>query len=418
MVVATVLVAVATMVGLVALWPTGDAPRITGTAADLAQRTATVTGVEATECFDPLEGFEVRCDLVTARLTSGPDQGEEVTFLRSSIDLRTPELHDGDRLVLVYNPLAPPDFQYSFFDYQRDTPLLLLGGLFALVVIAFGRWQGVRALLGLGASLAVILGFLLPALLRAEHAVAVALVATGAIAFLALYLAHGISLTTTVALLGTLASVVVITFLAVVVVHLANLTGIADESVQTLSITASALDPTGILVAGMVIGALGVLDDVTVTQVSAVAELHRADPRLRTRRLYRAAIRIGRDHVASTVNTLVLAYAGASLSLMLLFSQEGRAFSQVLTQEVVAVELVRMLVGSIGLVLSVPLTTALAVAVVEHRPLRSIHHHGHQHSGPGRRARGRDDGPSWDDFAPEVTDLDDELSTRPPTTAE
>jgi uncharacterized membrane protein len=143
-----------------------------------------------------------------------------------------------------------------------------------------------------------------------------------------------------------------------------HLTGLADNSAQVLRVTASALDLRGLLVAGIVVGALGVLDDVTVSQVSIVAALRRANPGLGSRLLYREAMSVGRDHVASTVNTLVLAYAGASLPLLLFFTQGDQPVERLLTSELIAVEIVRMLVGSIGLVASVPITTALAALVM------------------------------------------------------
>lgn len=379
-------IAVATVVGLVALWPTGDAPDLGPTAADLRFVEAEVDDVTVVDCDDPAELLPTECQRVAVELDSGPDAGQPATFLTSLLDQRTPHFEPGDDLVLTYNPLAPPDFQYGFLEFQRDAPLLALGAVFVVVVVAFGRWQGVRAIAGLAVSVAVIVGFLLPSLLRDHDAVAVALVTTSVVAFAAIYLAHGISPSTTVALLGTLASVVVIAGLAALVTTAAALSGLSEESFQVLRVTAEAIDPRGILIAGIVIGALGVLDDVTVTQVSAVAELRRADPTLAGRRLYQAAIRIGRDHVASTVNTLVLAYVGASIALLLFFFQEGRPLGQVLGSEVVAIEIVRMLIGSIGLVLSVPVTTALAVAVMndvttdvttdEPRPAGHLHRRG------------------------------------------
>ncbi|CAA9226543.1 MAG: YibE/F family protein [uncultured Acidimicrobiales bacterium] len=356
-----VVVGAFTALGLAVLWPSGDAPDLSGSTAGLDYVDAQVTAVEVVGCTDPAEGLPTECQAVSVRVSSGPDEGEPATFFSSLADFRAPSFSAGDRLVLVYNRLAPAPFQYVFVEFQRDTPLLLLGLAFVLVVVAFGRWKGVRALAGLGVSLAVIVGFLLPSLLRDHNAIAVALVTTSVVAFASLYLAHGVSAATTVALLGTLTSVVAIALLANVMAAAARLTGLSGESFQVLRVTAEAIEPRGILIAGVVIGALGVLDDVTVTQVSAVTELRRAKPDLSRRDLYRSAIRIGRDHVASTVNTLVLAYVGASLALMLFFLQEGRSITQVLGREVVAIEVVRMLVGSIGLILSVPLTTWLAV---------------------------------------------------------
>jgi uncharacterized membrane protein len=199
-----------------------------------------------------------------------------------------------------------------------------------------------------------------------------------------------------VALAGTLLSLAVTTGLAFVVAGAAHLSGLADDNAQTLRVTAHALDLRGLLVAGIVVGALGVLDDVTVSQVSTVAALRRADPSLGTLALYREALRVGRDHVASTVNTLVLAYAGASLPLLLFFAQGSLPLHRLITGEVISVEIVRMLVGSIGLVLAVPLTTWLAAAVLgTDDEVGHAHDHGRDH-GHGHAAK-----PAWDDFSPD-----------------
>ena len=259
---------------------------------------------------------------------------------------------------------APREFRYSFADFQRSAPLWWLVGLFVVVVVAFGRWQGVQALGGLAASGAVLIAFLVPALLRDAPAVPVALAATAVIAFVALYLAHGVNAGTTVALAGTLVSLALTAGLAFAVAALAQFSGLADDRAQTLQITADALDLRGLLVAGIVVGALGVLDDVTVSQVSIVAALRRANPGLPPHLLYREATKVGRDHVASTVNTLMLAYVGASLPLLLFFVQGDQPVGRLLAGELIAVEIVRMLVGSIGLVASVPITTALAAVVL------------------------------------------------------
>ena len=266
-----------------------------------------------------------------------------------------------------------------------------------------------------------------------------ALAATVVIAFIALYLAHGLNIGTTVALAGTLAALALTSALAFGVAAATNLTGLADGQAQTLRVTAEALDLRGLLIAGIVVGALGVLDDVTVSQVSIVTALRHANPGLSRRFLYREATKVGRDHVASTVNTLVLAYAGASLPLLLFFVQGDQPVGRLLTSELIVVEVVRMLVGSIGLVASVPITTALAAAVLGPGDDRHGHAHVHglddggvdegwgsgidapdtgspehddtdepaRHAAPaGRRSRRRrasaeaGSGPRWDDFSP------------------
>jgi uncharacterized membrane protein len=222
----------------------------------------------------------------------------------------------------------------------------------------------VAALVALGLTGVVLVGFVLPAILAGRDPLAVAVVGSSAIMFGVLYLTHGVSARTSTAVLGTLGSLVLIGLLGTAFAAATALTG-ADEDTASLAATlGTSLDGRGLVLAGLMIGALGALDDVTVTQTSAVWELRGADPTLRPAALFGAAMRIGRDHVAAAVNTLVLAYAGAALPLLLLFSVAQRGLADTLTSQVIATEVVRTLVGSIGLVAAVPLTTALAVAVV------------------------------------------------------
>jgi uncharacterized membrane protein len=350
------------VLGLVTYWPRGDAPELPPQPNTYVD--ATVTGIDTQTCDDLEVGATTSCQVASARLTSGPDDGDEIEFQVRSTEFNVPELHEGDEVVLLDVATSPPEFRYSFSDFRRGTPLQLLVVAFGLVVILFGRFQGLRALLGLVASGAVLVAFVVPALLRDSPALPVALTGAAAIAFIALYLAHGLRVGTTVALAGTLVALAVTSVLAVLVVSATHLTGLADDNALVLRVTAEALDLRGLLVAGIVVGALGVLDDVTVSQVSIVATLRQANPGLTWRLLYREAMSVGRDHVASTVNTLVLAYAGASLPLLLFFAQGDQPVNRLLTGELIAVVIVRMLVGSIGLVASVPITTALAALVM------------------------------------------------------
>jgi uncharacterized membrane protein len=231
-----------------------------------------------------------------------------------------------------------------------------------------GRWRGLGALAGLAASLLVIVKFLLPSILDGNSPVMVAVVASSLIAFIALYLAHGFTIPTSVALLGTFASLAVTAVLSLLFVAWSNLTGLSDESALYLTSLGINVDLQGIVLAGFVIGALGVLDDVTVTQVSAVLELRAARAELTRGELYRSAVRIGRDHISSTVNTLFLAYAGAALPLLLLFTQASQGVGSLAGREIIATEIIRALVGSIGLVAAVPITTWLAVTALAPKP--------------------------------------------------
>jgi uncharacterized membrane protein len=354
------------VIGMVALWPNSDRAA-SNLALDLGGELVkgTVTATHVGGCVATAPGSDVECRVANVRLTSGPDDGEHFD-LEIQDSPTSVHLHRGDRILLnrVSAPDVPDDLRYSFADYQRRQPLLLLGALFVVAVVALGRFQGVRALAGLALSLVVLLAFVLPSILDGHDAVVVSLVGASVVMLLALYLAHGVNERTTTAVLGTFISLGLTAVLAVLFVGAARITGLADEDARILTVASQHVDVRGLLLGGVIIGALGVLDDVTVTQVSAVWEIHKADPTQGARSLYTAALRIGRDHIASTVNTLVLAYAGASLPLLVLFVQVQRGWADVVTGETVATEVVRALVGSIGLISAVPITTAIAAWVV------------------------------------------------------
>ncbi len=348
----------ATVLGMVALWPADDPPRVES--GQLVK--ATVVATQA--CPDlPVED----CALAEVLVTSGPDAGQ--TFLAGApVGVGAPEVQAGDRVVLQSNLDAPPDQRYVVADFQRGPVLWVLAAVFAVAVMALARWRGLTALAGLTASLGVLMVFVLPALLDGSPPIWVATVGASAIAIITMLMAHGASLRTGVALLGVLASLLLTALLGLLVIEVGSFTGLADESSAFLQAFGAEVDPRGLLLAGLVIGALGVLDDVTITQTSAVAEIHAADPTASRRELLAAGLRVGRDHVAATVNTLVLAYAGAALPLLLLFVLSGSGLGQVLTGELVAQEVVRTLVGAIGIVAAVPLTTALAAGLLAAEP--------------------------------------------------
>ncbi len=357
----------ATTVGFLVLRPRGAVPDVR---AQLGVPDALVGGTVVSKTSRPCEPAQEsaggRCEVLTVRVTSGPDRGDSVQLDWSPGGV-SPTIDRGDRIVLgrtTAGPEGQSEPQYYVADFQRRAPMLGLAALFAVAVVALGRLRGLRALVALGLSLVVLTGFVIPAILEGRSAVAVAVVGSAMVLAAAVYLSHGVNLRATTALLGTLVSLALTAVLAVVFVGATRLTGMGSEEAIQLGVLAEQIDIRGLLLGGVIIGSLGVLDDVTVTQTSAVWELHRANPELGRGPLYRAALRIGRDHIASTVNTLVLAYAGASLPLLILFTQAQRRLGDVLTGEMIAVEVVRTLVGSLGLVAAVPVTTALATLVV------------------------------------------------------
>ncbi|MFC1410565.1 YibE/F family protein [Streptacidiphilus sp. N1-12] len=360
--------AVAVVAGMVLMWP-GRLPAhaSTGLGFDQATVTGTVTATRSAPCdagAPPTAGAtaaENACTLVTVRLTSGKDAGTSVQ--QTLTPDQTAVYSAGEKVVMDYQPTAPVALRYTVSDADRSFPLAILAGVFALAVVLVGRLRGLAALVALAISFGVLSLFVLPAILKGEDPLRVAVIGGGAIMFLALYLCHGLSARTSVAVIGTLASLSLIGVLGEVFIGLTHLTGNTSDETSLVHSLYTGIKLPGLLLAGVIIGSLGVLNDVTVTQASSVWELRAADPTMGARALYRAGIRIGRDHIASTVNTLVMAYAGAALPLMLLFSIANRGIWTVATSELVAEEIVRTLVGSIGLIASVPLTTALAALV-------------------------------------------------------
>jgi uncharacterized membrane protein len=355
--------ALLTLVGLVVFWPGSapaseypDDPRVDGQVVAVTVQPCSGTAVEDL----------VECRLLEIAITSGPDAGDRTTLEQAITAGEGKVPGTGDRIVLTATR-TPDGTIYQFADYQRSTAMWLLFAIFAAAVLALGRWRGAGALAGLAVSVVVLVGFILRALLEGSSPVAVALVGASVIAFFSLYLAHGVNSSTNVALLSTLLALGLTGVLAWLFIRMTTLTGLSDENTLFLEALGVHLDASGLLLAGVVIGSLGVLDDVTVTQVSAVGELRRARPDASAGELYRQALVIGRDHISSTVNTLFLAYAGAALPLLLLFTQAGAGVTDVMTREVVAIEIVRTLVGSIGLVASVPIATGLAAVVVAGR---------------------------------------------------
>ncbi len=371
LVVVLVPVALTTLVGLWLTWP-GDAPRsgvdigfgqrpvhgevLTATGAPCSSGSAGVGGIgEAGEAN--------KCISLDVRLTDGNSPGVTIQQVLPD-EPSTPRFTVGDQVVLAYTGGNPSESgSYQVQDFQRGTSMLWLVALFAAAVLLLGRWRGLASLTALGFSFLVLVVYLFPAILAGADPVIVGVLTASVIMFGVLYLTHGVSARTSSAVLGTVLSLFLIGALGIAFSAATQLTGLDDDTGNLIRVLGHGVDARGLLLAGMIIGALGVLDDVTVTQTSAVWELRRANPALGARALYTSALRIGRDHISSAVNTLALAYAGAALPVLLTFSLSGQNFGTLITAQNVAQEVVRTLVGSIGLVAAVPITTAIAAVV-------------------------------------------------------
>ncbi len=361
------LLAVATVIGVVALWPDGvgraaaiDEAAGLGLVTD--QLDAVVTSVVEGQCSYATPDNPRECRSFGVILLEGPDSGALVVLPEYDLTAfaPAPPLSVDDKVIIGYEPST--DF-YFYADRDRGNVLVWLTVLFAIVVIALGRGRGVSALGAMVVTVLVLVGFVAPSVLDGNDPVWVAVIAGSAIAFVSLYLTHGFTPTTTVALAGTLATLFLTLAVSAFFFTAANFSGLSSEEGLTLPLVVD-INLSSLLLGGAVIGALGALDDVTVTQVATVAELHHRNPRLTIAELTTSGIRVGRDHIASTVNTLLLAYAGASMPLLLVFAASDQPLGVVANSEIVAIEIVRTLCGSIGLVAAVPVTTIMAAVLV------------------------------------------------------
>jgi uncharacterized membrane protein len=362
------LLAVAVAAGLVALWPRAD---VATTAPIVPPRvhSAEVVSVSGEGC----EAVAGRgCRLVEVELRDGPDAGARSYFTLFGGE-PVPDLEPGAAVEVSRNeiegrPVPLDDVQAQplvFVDFDRGGSLLWLAVAFAVIVVALARWQGLRSLIGLAISLVVVVAWLVPAILDGRPPLLAALVGGLAVMLATTALTHGIGLKSAAAMLGAAVTLVLIVSLALLAVDAARITGLSSEEANLIDARADGgLSIQGLVLAGIVVGALGVLDDVTISQASTVLALRRANPALRARNLFVEAMAVGRDHLGATVNTLVLAYAGASLPILLVFASQGTRFGDAITRESVAEEIVATLVGSIGLVAAVPLTTGLAAVLV------------------------------------------------------
>lgn len=394
MLIALALAGVATLAGLIHLWPNHDAVGDLSEHAEFAVEGVTfpegrITQLD-TEC-EPGEMYEqatapaiAACQIAHVEILDGEFRGDTTTvFLRGSqahSDLRT-----GDTLVLMHNPSTsdhsvaeePESDGYSVFGINRNIPLSLWALAFIIIVTVIGLHRGFLALIALGLSGLIIVNFVLPGLLSGGPGIAIALVGSSAIMYVALYLAHGPSIRTSAALAGTLLAVVLTAVIAHFSVSTSRLSGLSDEESGILSSIATQMDFQGLLTCAIIIAGLGILNDVTITQTSSVWELRAAAPTLSRREIFAGAMRIGRDHIASTIYTIVFAYTGAALTVLLLLYLYDQPILNILSQDQMALEIIRTLTSGIGLVLAVPITTAIAAVLLppqQHTPAEKARH--------------------------------------------
>jgi len=274
----------------------------------------------------------------------------------------------GDEVYVEVDKAPDGTLQANYVDYVRTKPLLILLITFILSMLVMGRWKGLGSLVSLGFSMVMIIGYVIPHILAGEDPVKVSLIGSIILLMATLYLTYGWNLKTHASAISIMVSLLLTGALSLFFVYLTRLTGYGDENAGYLmQFSSVAIDPRGLLLGGMIIGSLGVLDDLVTSQSAAVVEIHDANPSLGFRLTLQKAMRIGQDHVAATVNTLVLAYTGAALPLLLIFTLGNGSYSYFINSEFLAEEIVRTLVGSLGLIAAVPISTFLATVIILHQ---------------------------------------------------
>ncbi|MES2749570.1 MAG: YibE/F family protein [Patescibacteria group bacterium] len=342
------------------------------------QETVKAKVLEVVEQSDRLiMGTDATTTVQTLRieLLEGEKKGEVV-----SLDNDIMVLFVGDT-IFVNRLVAIDETEYfTFKDVERRPQLFWMGLLMVGLVLLFAGWQGMRALMSLGISIAAIIFLLVPALLAGYEPALASLGIAGVILAVSLFLTHGVKPRVFIAFMGTFGAVGVTCLIAWLSVDWLRLTGFgSDASVYLNFSTGGTLDIAGLLLGSIIIGLLGVLDDVSITQASVVQELRGANPTLSSFELYKRAINVGRDHVGSLVNTLALAYLGTALPLVMFYARANADFWQSINQEIIASEILRIIIGSIGLILAVPFTTMVAAWYFGNREVRPEDTSGHAH---------------------------------------
>ena len=301
------------------------------------------------------------------RVDRGSLEGDTIEIKNGEMGTtRTERYEKGDKLVVGYSETVEGETYFYIIDYVRRPMLGWLLLAFVVVTVVIVKKWAVTSFLGMAFSFLVIFRVILPAIIEGQDPVWAAIGGAVLIIPASFYLSHGFNRKTNAAIFGTIVSLMVIGWLSKWLIEMGNFTGLASEEAGFLLIeSGGGVDMKGILLAGIIIAALGVLDDVTVSQAAIVTELKETDKSLKVRELYKKAMRVGHDHITSMINTLVLVYAGAAMPLLLLFVSGGLSFSEVINYEMVAEEVIRTLVGSIGLVLAVPITTIIAAVMVK-----------------------------------------------------
>lgn len=331
----------------------------------LDEETREIPGTDTKHLFQTIE----------VKILDGPQKDEIITIENDYL-----ELDKGDKFYFNHNIYIDGRESFGIINIDRKDSLLLLAFIFVGIIIFFGRWQGVRSLIALFGSFLVIIFVLLPGILNGWNPLLASFLVAGVILFLAIFFTHGFNRESAVAYGGTMLAVLLAGLFAVFAVHITDLSGFTSDETTYLNFnTNGTLNFTALLLGAFIIGFLGVLDDIAVTQAAVVSELFSSNPGMKRKEVYKRAMRVGRKHVGSLINTLVLAYTGVSLPLLLYFQLGPTSFASTINLEIFATEIVRIIVGTTGLILTVPIVTFLAVKYLKGHKSEHSHSHTHHH---------------------------------------
>lgn len=336
---------------------------------------ARVVSIESSELQEvPNTDTRALYQTVVVEFLSGEKQGERITITDSAF-----EMEEGDKVYVRHLQTADGGEYFSIQEPYRLTALFVLLMVFFVTVLLFGGKQGFLSLVALFISFGGVFKFLFPEIIDGGNVVIISTAGALLSLFVVMYLTHGFTRLTTAAFLGCTLSVIATLLLAKYAVTVTALTGFAsEESVYLNLATKGGLDFVALLIGGIIIGVIGVIDDVAITQASVVNQIKATNPKIPALDLYAKALKVGKDHMGAVINTLILAYAGASLPLVLLLYVSNAPALELLNREVIATEIVRSVVGSIGLILAVPLTTAIAVFLMKGKNEEDFSHHHHR----------------------------------------
>jgi uncharacterized membrane protein len=319
---------------------------------------------------------EVKVKEIEIKILDGSKEGQVV-----EIETDFPGVEKGKKINISYFKDVEGAEIYTVLNLNRFDAIIGLVLFFIIAVILLSGWQGVRAVISLFVSFYVLIAFLVPGILGGWNPMWASIILATGILFVAIFFTHGCNKESTVAFSGTFISIIITSFLAIFATSITSLTGYTDDISTYLNFnTQGQLDFTALLLGAMIIGIIGVLDDIAVTQAAVVTELYNSNKNIKKSEVFKRAMRVGREHVSALVNTIVFAYIGAAFPLILLFNVYQYNFQQVVSLEIIATEIVRAVVGSIGLILTVPIVTLLAVVFLKnYKGTGKEHHHHHHH---------------------------------------